>query len=187
MQLNAHFGLAFATAPWLDHLTLLHTSKSPAHYAKGTPSAVQGPKSSPCLRLLVSGWFQVLFIPLPGCFSPFPHGTIALSVVREYLALGGGPPGFTQDFTCPALLGYRLKEPACFRLQGYHLLWPAFPGCSTNKQVYDSSAFLQEDPCRPRNPHDTTPAGFNMSQVSAVSCSLAATEEIEVSFSSWRY
>ena len=43
-------------------------------------------------------------LPSSGCFSPFPHGTGALSVTEEYLALEGGPPTFRQDFTCPALL-----------------------------------------------------------------------------------
>ena len=43
-------------------------------------------------------------LPLLGFFSPFPHGTGSLSVVCEYLALEGGPPGFERDFTCPALL-----------------------------------------------------------------------------------
>src|SRR5215218_2118522 len=38
------------------------------------------------------------------CFSPFPHGTGALSVAKEYLGLEGGPPMFGQGFTCPALL-----------------------------------------------------------------------------------
>src|SRR3954452_21818089 len=38
------------------------------------------------------------------CFSPFPHGTGALSVAKEYLGLEGGPPMFRQGFTCPALL-----------------------------------------------------------------------------------
>jgi len=33
-----------------------------------------------------------------------PHGTGSLSVSKEYLAFGGGPPIFRQDFTCPALL-----------------------------------------------------------------------------------
>ena len=37
-------------------------------------------------------------------FSPFPHGTGTLSVSQEYLALADGPAGFTQGFTCPALL-----------------------------------------------------------------------------------
>ena len=32
------------------------------------------------LCLLVSQQFQFCFIPLPGCFSPFPHGTRSLSV-----------------------------------------------------------------------------------------------------------
>ena len=44
------------------------------------------------------------FTPLPGFFSPFPHGTGSLSVAHEYLGLEGGPPTFRQGFTCPALL-----------------------------------------------------------------------------------
>src|SRR5689334_3674952 len=43
-------------------------------------------------------------LPSSGCFSPFPHGTCALSVTEEYLGLEGGPPTFRQDCTCPALL-----------------------------------------------------------------------------------
>jgi hypothetical protein len=43
-------------------------------------------------------------LPSSGCFSPFPHGTGALSVTEEYLGLEGGPPVFGQDFPCPALL-----------------------------------------------------------------------------------
>ena len=44
------------------------------------------------------------------CFSPFPHGTCPLSVAREYLALGGGPPRFRPGFTCPVLLGNSIQE-----------------------------------------------------------------------------
>ena len=44
------------------------------------------------------------FTPLPGFFSPFPHGTCSLSVTREYLALRDGPRGFRQDYTCLAVL-----------------------------------------------------------------------------------
>ena len=43
-------------------------------------------------------------LPSSGCFSPFPHGTGALSVTEEYLGLEGGPPIFRQDGSCPALL-----------------------------------------------------------------------------------
>ena len=48
--------------------------------------------------------FRFYFTPLPGFFSPFPHGTGSLSVDDEYLALEDGPPIFRQDFTCPVLL-----------------------------------------------------------------------------------
>ena len=41
-------------------------------------------------------------------FSPFPHGTSALSVREEYLALGDGPPRFPRGSTCPAVLGVPL-------------------------------------------------------------------------------
>ena len=34
----------------------------------------------------------------------FPSWYCALSVIRSYLAVEGGPPVFGQDFTCPALL-----------------------------------------------------------------------------------
>jgi hypothetical protein len=37
-------------------------------------------------------------------FSPFPHGTGALSVSQEYLALPDGAGRFKQDFSGPALL-----------------------------------------------------------------------------------
>ncbi len=52
-------------------------------------------------RRVVSG---SLSLPCPGCFSPFPHGTRALSVSRECLALPDGPGCFRQDSSCPALL-----------------------------------------------------------------------------------
>ena len=43
-------------------------------------------------------------LPSEGFFSPFPHGTGTLSVTEEYLALEGGPPGFSQNSTCFAIL-----------------------------------------------------------------------------------
>ena len=52
------------------------------------------------------------FTPLPGCFSPFPHGTRPLSVTGEYLGLEGGPPSFPPGFTCPAVLRHRSAVPA---------------------------------------------------------------------------
>ena len=77
---------------------------SQAHSSKGTRSLHAGMAGT--LPRLVGARFQVLFHdPSPGHFSPFPHGTCALSVTREYLGLGGGPPRFTRDFSGPVLLG----------------------------------------------------------------------------------
>ena len=75
--------------------------------------------------------FRIYFTPLPGFFSPFPHGTGALSVDYEYLALEDGPPIFRQDFTCPALLLASLVPPSTFRVRGCHPLRPPFPERST--------------------------------------------------------
>src|SRR5690606_2487169 len=71
--------------------------------------------------------FRYCFTPLPGYFSPFPHGTGPLSVAREYLGLGGGPPGFARDFPGPALLGIDVRESPGFRLRGCHPLRRRFP------------------------------------------------------------
>ena len=79
--------------------------------------------------------FRIYFTPLPGFFSPFPHGTGSLSVDHEYLALEDGPPMFRQGFTCPALLVVRSVPPIRFRVRGYHPLWPDFPDRSANKSA----------------------------------------------------
>ena len=123
-----------STCPWLDHpvsgllpaterpvqtrfrcayahrLKLAADNNSLTHYAKGTRSPaptteVAGQAPTAC-RHPVSG---SLSPRSSRCFSPFPHGTGALSVVEEYLGLEGGPPMFRQDFTCPALLKDRLE------------------------------------------------------------------------------
>jgi len=63
------------------------------------------------LRLLVGGRFQVLFHSALHCsFHLSLTGTSSLSVTGEYLALGGGPPGFPQGFPCPAVLGNRFQK-----------------------------------------------------------------------------
>ena len=79
--------------------------------------------------------FRIYFTPLPGFFSPFPHGTGSLSVDDEYLALEDGPPIFRQDFTCPALLVSSSVPHPCFRVRDYHPLWPPFPEHSANTRA----------------------------------------------------
>ena len=84
--------------------------------------------------------FRIYFTPLPGFFSPFPHGTGALSVDYEYLALEDGPPIFRQDFTCPALLGASLVPLPILRVRGCHPLRPPFPERSTERKAITCKA-----------------------------------------------
>ena len=73
------------------------------------------------------------FTPLPGFFSPFPHGTGSLSVVQEYLVLRGGPRKFKRGSTCPFLLGMQFLKYLCFRLRDFHPLWCSIQPTSSNK------------------------------------------------------
>ena len=75
---------------------------------------------------LVNTGFQVLFHSPPGVLFTFPSQYYALSVTKEYLALGGGPPDFPQGFSCLVVLRIPLAA-FRFRLRGFHPLWPAFP------------------------------------------------------------
>ena len=56
------------------------------------------------LYLLVNIRFQILFHSPPGVLFTVPSRYYALSVTKEYLALGGGPPIFPQGFTCLVVL-----------------------------------------------------------------------------------
>jgi len=98
-------GLAFAPAPPATGLATHARSNSPDHNAKGTQSVVDESELSSqpptACRHVVSG---SLSLPAQGCFSPVPHGTRPLSVTRESLALEGGPPSFTPDYSSRALL-----------------------------------------------------------------------------------
>jgi hypothetical protein len=90
--------------------------------------------------------FRIYFTPLPGFFSPFPHGTGSLSVDHEYLALEDGPPIFRQDFTCPALLVASLVPPSTFHVRGCHPLRPHFPERSIRSKVKTCRLFRVRSP-----------------------------------------
>ena len=90
--------------------------------------------------------FRIYFTPLPGFFSPFPHGTGSLSVDYEYLALEDGPPMFRQDFSCPALLFVSLVSHRSFHVRGCHPLWPVFPNCSVKSCAITNRLFRFRSP-----------------------------------------
>ena len=93
----ALFRLGFPAAPRLDRLTL------PAPATRRT--VLQKVRGCACaLPQLVNIGFQVLFHSPPGVLFTFPSQYYALSVTKEYLALGGGPPDFPQGFSCLVVL-----------------------------------------------------------------------------------
>ena len=112
--------------------------------------------------------FRIYFTPLPGFFSPFPHGTGSLSVDDEYLALEDGPPIFRQDFTCPALLIATLVLRSSFRVRGYHPLWPDFPDCSTNLNAKDCRLLPFRSPLLWESRLLSVPPGTEMFQFSGL-------------------
>ena len=156
--------LGFPTAPVLKTLTL------PVSVTRRTVLQKVRGRAYKALPQLVDTGFQVLFHSPPGVLFTFPSQYYALSVTKEYLALRGGPRSFPQGFSCLVvlwiLLGYfRL------RIRGFHPLWPAFPGRSP----------VLHNPTSQSEPQDARIL------VWALSISLAATLEIEVSFSSSGY
>ncbi len=135
MRLDALFRLAFATAP--PHgLTSPHTitRRLILQKARGHFTSAQRLTALP---RLVGARFQVLFHdPSPGHFSPFPHGTGSLSVTREYLGLGGGPPRFTRDFTGPVLLGIPPGSRLSFAYGGVTLCADVFQTSSATRTIF---------------------------------------------------
>ena len=65
-------------------------------------------------------------LPCSGFFSPFPHGTSALSVFEEYLALPDGAGRFPQGVSDLAVLRNSLGYYS-LRVRSFHALWRAFP------------------------------------------------------------
>ena len=156
----ALFRLGFPTAPGLQSLNLAPYRNSQAHSTKGTRSPSRRWAPTAC-KSMVSGSIS---LPSPGFFSPFPHGTSALSVAVSYLALEGGPPRFKQGFTCPALLRYPQGaksisptglSPPVARLSSTIRLVPNFvtlpPNCSSRPRSHD--------------PRQARPADFNTRRV----------------------
>jgi hypothetical protein len=152
-------------------LTSHATSNSPDHNAKGTQSGDE----SPSYRLQAHG-FRICFTRRQAFFSPFPHGTGALSVTDEYLALEGGPPRFRRDSSCPAVLRYPGHLPTeSFAYGALTLSGGPFQAASARLHVQTGQA-----PPGPCNPGPEGP-------VWAPPRSLAATGGISFDFSSWGY
>jgi hypothetical protein len=132
-------------------------SNSPAHSSIGTRSAPRRPprKGGGRVRPLadcgqtVSG---TLSLPSPGCFSPFPRGTRALSVARRiepWTVVGPASRGVSR---VPRYSRTRAREGPGDRLRGCHPLRRAVPGASPPLTLADSPRPRQRPPRRPSNP-----------------------------------
>ena len=154
----------FPSGSMPEAFNLASTRNSPDRSTKSTRSTfVSVPQ-------FVNTGFQVLFHSPPGVLFTFPSQYSALSVTEEYLALRGGPRFFPQGFSCLVVLWIPLRL-LSLRLRGFHPLQPVFPGpfCCGCKSLPRSE---------PRNAR---------APVWALSCSLAATWEIDFSFFSSGY
>ena len=99
--------------------------------------------------------FRNYFTPLPGYFSPFPHGTYPLSVIQKYLGLSGGPDRFTQSFTGSVLLGIPSTPHTKFQLRDSHPLRFAFQNDSPTLRT--NADPLVEGSRQSHNPDHATP------------------------------
>ena len=112
--------LGFPSAPRLYRLT------SPASVTRRTVLQKVRGCTHKVLPQFVNTGFQVLFHSPPGGLFTFPSQYYSLSVTKEYLALGGGPPDFPQGSTCLVVL-WILPSWSQFHVRGFHPLWLAFP------------------------------------------------------------
>ena len=119
--------------------------------------------------------FRYCFTPLPGCFSPFPHGTSSLSVRQVYLGLPHGRGGFTRDSTSPALLGKHDPETTRVRLRGHHPLRPGIQSGSPHTPFYHSGRARQDPDTRSLNTTRATAGACHTRAVWPDPLSLATT------------
>ena len=164
--------LAFATRT--PHgLRSPHATDSQTHFSIGTPSPhKEGSDGSQ------AHGFRDCFTPLPGYFSPFPHGTCALSVRQEYLGLCNGLHGFARDSTGPVLLGRRDRETMRVRLRGHHPLRPGIQPGSPRTRFYHSRPARRSRDTRSLNTTRATPDGYHTHAVWPDPLSLATTHGI---------
>ena len=164
----ALFGPAFAPGARLQALTLAADERLVGSLCKR--HAVTTYVAPTACGRTVSG---TVSLPCSRCFSPFPHGTCALSVSRECLALADGAAGFGQGSSDPALL----RVPARLATVSRTGLSPATARLSRRLPLPSL-----RPRCRPYYPaRASTPA------VWACPLSLAATRGVTVVFLSSDY
>src|SRR3954466_4065853 len=114
-----------------------------------TPTPTSGQPGSDGLE---AHGFRYYFTPRQGYFSPFPHGTCPLSVIKEYLGLTGGPARFTRNFRGSVLLGMQLQR-CLLTLTGLSpSTAPLSNGLQLHKALSYSASSRQTGPSAPTTP-----------------------------------
>ena len=120
----ALFRLGFPLAPARKALTKPSTVTRRVIMQKARRHTLPEGHSAPtACRHVVSGSFNS---PSRGSFHLSLTLLDTLSVVREYLALGDGPPGFSPGSTCPDLLGVLVGDCTAFEYETVTLCGSAF-------------------------------------------------------------
>ena len=128
-KLCALLRLGIPSAPHLKCLT------SPVNVTRRTVLQKVRGCTHMVLPQFVNTGFQVLFHSPPGVLFTFPSQYSALSVTKEYLALGGGPPEFPQGSTCLAVL-WILPLLIVFMYEAFTLSGRSFQDRSINESAH---------------------------------------------------
>jgi hypothetical protein len=99
------FGLAFAPAPAVPALASPRLTTRRLILQKARRHRV-----TPCSDRLEAHGFRLSFTPLDGVLFTVPSRYWFPIGRLRYLALGGGPPRFPPDITCPAVLTLRMHR-----------------------------------------------------------------------------
>src|SRR5579862_4793864 len=119
--------------PTRVNLATYHNSQ--AHSSKGTWSLHISPKADhapTACRHTVSG---TISRPLTGALFTFPSRYLFAIGHQGVFRLGGGPPGFTRDFSGPVLLGIPLGSRLCFAYGGVTRCADAFQTSSATQTI----------------------------------------------------
>ena len=123
--------------------------------------------------------FRFSFTPLPGYFSPFPHGTRSLSVRQEYSGLPNGLGGFARGSTGPVLLGRRDRQTMRVQVRGPHPLRPGIqPGSPDTWFSATAGRPVGAGARDPATPRAQPPTGITRARFGHHPLSLATTHGI---------
>jgi hypothetical protein len=165
--------LGFPPAPPVRWLSLATCNNSLAHSTKGTPSHPR--RDAPTGRThTVSGSVS---LPSAGCFSPFPHGTGALSVGWVF-SLGAWAPLLPTRFLVSGGTHVHVARPVSrVQLRDSHPLRSPVPAAFACRKTH-SARRLPTPPDITFNPILASAAACPASMVWALPGSLAATTGI---------